>query len=88
MRIGVQGHRYGRVSKELLDEFRMDPTAKKQRGAGVSEVVEADLWQSGPFEEWLERAFDHILGVDESSNPRSEDQAMIFVEIGASHLLL
>lgn len=46
MRVGVQGHSYGGVPEELLDKLLVDPSAKKQRGAGVPQVVEADLGQA------------------------------------------
>jgi hypothetical protein len=61
--VGVQGHRYGRVPEELLDELRVDPSAQEQRGARVPDVVETDVGQASLLEERLEGTLDQVLGV-------------------------
>ncbi len=43
MGVGVQGDRYGGVSEEFLDDLGMHALAEKERGARVTEVVEAGL---------------------------------------------
>ena len=53
MRIGVQGHGDGRVSQKLLHELGMDTPYQEQGSAGVPEVVEAYLGQTGLLQEWL-----------------------------------
>jgi hypothetical protein len=75
------------VSEQLLNDLGMDSPAKEQRGAGVPEVVEAYLGQSGPIKERFEGALDEVLGVEGRADPRGEDQAVIFVETSESHLL-
>jgi hypothetical protein len=56
-----QGHRG--VPQELLHKLGMVPSREQQCGTGVPEVVEADVWQSGSFEEWLERSPGYVVGV-------------------------
>jgi len=63
MRIGVQGHGYGGVSEKLLHYLRVHAPAKEQRGAGVSEVMEAHLGQASRLQERLEGAPDQVPGV-------------------------
>ncbi len=41
--MGVQGNSYGSVSHELLDELVAGALGEEQRGAGVPEVVEAQV---------------------------------------------
>ena len=41
--MGVQGNGYGSVSHELLDELGAGVLGEEQRGAGVPEVVEAQI---------------------------------------------
>ncbi len=52
--VGVEGYGNGRVAQELLHKLSVDAPAEKDRGAGVPQVVEADLGQpralKGPFE--------------------------------------
>jgi hypothetical protein len=43
MRVAVEGHGYRGVSKEVLDEFRVDATLQEQGSAGVPQVVPADV---------------------------------------------
>ncbi len=38
------------MPEKLLDDLGLDFAAKKQRGAGVTQVVEAYLGQSSPLE--------------------------------------
>ena len=64
MAVGVEGHGYGGVTEEFLDEFRVDAPAQEQGGAGVTEVVEAYVGQVGFSEEGFERTFDEVFGVD------------------------
>ena len=42
MRVGVQGHRYGRVSQELSDLLGVHVSTQEQGEASMPEIVEAD----------------------------------------------
>jgi hypothetical protein len=63
--IGVQGNGYGGVSRKLLDELGVGVLGEKQRGAGVPEVVEAQvLPYAGAGPDALEGAVTEVRGVE------------------------
>ena len=44
MRVGVKGDGYGGVAEHLGDYLRVDAFAQEKRGAGVPEVMEAQVF--------------------------------------------
>jgi len=52
-----------------------------QRGAGVPEIVKADVWQFGSLEEWLERSSGNVVGVQGPPAVSTEDEPVILPEI-------
>ncbi len=75
MGVGVQGDRYGGVTKHLGDYLRVDVAGEQQRGAGVPEVVEADLREPGPLQQRLEAVLRDVAAVEELPDLRSEYKA-------------
>ena len=69
------------MSQELLDELRVNVTAQQQRGAGVPEVVKADLRQPCPRQERRERTLAQVGRVNKSSDLAGEDEALILIEV-------
>ena len=63
VRITIEGHGYGGVPEQVLDQFRVDATPQEQGCAGVPEVVPADRGEACAVEERLEVAVHHVLGV-------------------------
>jgi hypothetical protein len=56
VRVRVEGDRYGGVAEEHLDDLGVDSSREEQGGAGVTEVVKADLRRPSPLQQRLERA--------------------------------
>lgn len=42
MAVGIESNGYGSMSQKFLDEFRMDVSLEKKRGARMPEVVEGE----------------------------------------------
>ena len=51
------------MGKKFLDQLGMVTAREEQRGAGVPEIVEADVRQPGPLEKWLKRSPGYVVGV-------------------------
>jgi hypothetical protein len=45
VRVGAQSELDVRVTQELLHELRVHTLGEKDSGTGMSQVVEADIWQ-------------------------------------------
>ena len=45
VRVGAQSELDVRVTQELLHELKVHALAEKDSGTGMSQVVEADIWQ-------------------------------------------
>ena len=86
--VGVHRHRDVGVPETLLGYFEVHALAEKERGAGVTEVVEADVGKTGAPEQGLEASVDDVLGVYRSPDLRGEDEVLILVEITHLELLL
>src|SRR5215204_5559610 len=80
VRVSVQGHRYRGVPQKLLNELWMSALREQQGGAGVPEVMEADVRQSGPPQKGLEGAVTEVRWVDGGAVLRGEDEAAGLVE--------
>jgi hypothetical protein len=61
--IGVEGDGYGSVPEHLGYYLWVDVLSEQERGARMPEVVEADLRQSRPLQERLERAPGEVMTV-------------------------
>ena len=78
--VGVKGDGYGGVTEELLDDLGMHALTKKQRGARVTEVVEASLLrQAGPLEDPQEGAAGQRPGAHGLARMAREDETMILI---------
>lgn len=92
MRINVCCGCEGAVSQPYLNPLHGDSVAEKQAGAGVSEVVEANLLQVVLLDEPCE-VFRHIVGTQEIASLVNADVVEVISAIGlleesAEHFLL
>ncbi len=76
------------MAEEMLDEFRVDAATKEEGGAGVPEVVEANIRETGTFQERLEVTIHHVLGVERGTLDGGENEVGILVERPGLELLL
>ncbi len=59
VRVGVQGERDRRVEETFRDHLRVDALHEQDRGMRVTDVVEADVGQSG----FLDQPFPYLVQV-------------------------
>ena len=80
VRVDVQGDADGGVSEHLGDDLGVDVLREQQRGAGMAEVVKANLWQPRVLQERLEGAVAEVRGVYDGLGLGGEDQASRLLE--------
>jgi hypothetical protein len=59
--VSVEGYGSCGVTQKLLDELGVHPLLHIQRGAGVPEIVKAQIWQARAPQERLEAAGNEVL---------------------------
>jgi hypothetical protein len=57
MRVGIERDDYGGVPEHLRDYLGVDALGERQRGAGVVQIVEAEVGDNGAGKEPLEVAY-------------------------------
>ena len=62
MGVGVQGESRREVAQHPGDGLDIYAVLERQRGKGVSKVVETDFWQSRPFQHPVEHMEDTVRG--------------------------
>ena len=77
MGVGVESDGDGGVAQQFLNELRVDSTRQQDGGAGVAQVVETDLWQSGLIQQRLERALGQVVSVERGPDLRGEHEAVL-----------
>ena len=73
------------MAQELLDVLRVHFFSEKQRGTGVPEIMEADVWELRPLQERRERTSPQLRRVDGSASVRGEDEPLVFITV-SQHL--
>ena len=77
MAVQVQGDARFGVAQSAADDENRHPLIEHQRCCRMPEIVEADLWEPGGFEQRFEVAVEKIPGVERSADGVGEDQAML-----------
>ena len=62
MGVGVQGESSGEVAQHSGDGLDIYAVLERQRGEGVSKVVETDFWQTCPLQHPVEHMEDTVRG--------------------------
>src|SRR4051812_6810211 len=76
MRVGVHRDPDLAVAERLHHHAGVVPCRDEQRGAGMAQIVEADIGQPGPLEERLEGT-DDVARLERGAAPRGEDQSPV-----------
>jgi hypothetical protein len=74
--VSIQRDRDGGVPEHLGDDLRVYALRQQQRGAGVPEVVEADLRQPGPPKQGFPVPVVQVVAVRGVAPRVGEDEAM------------
>lgn len=88
MGVGVHGYRYISVAQALLRHLGVNALREHQGGAGVAQVVKANVRQSCPLQERFEGAVDEILGIYGCADGGGEHKGVVLVACAEDELLL
>jgi hypothetical protein len=69
------------VPEKFLHKLGVDALTEQERGARVPEIVQTDVGKTRPLQERRERMLTKVRGVDRGPGLRSEDEALIAVEV-------
>ena len=68
------------VTERLLNHFGVGADREHQGGAGVTQVVEADVWESGASKQRLEGPVHEVVATHGRTQPRRKDEIVILLE--------
>ena len=77
MAVAVKDELDAGVPCEVLYVFRMGAARKKDREAGMAQIVPAYIRQASPTQERLEMTIDDVLSVERSALARGEHKPVI-----------
>ena len=80
MAVGVERQADLGMAEPLLDHLGVDALREQQRHAGVAQVVEADVRQTGPREDRLEHLADEVTIAEKPAVAVTEDWPVGAVE--------
>lgn len=86
MRVSIEGHGYGAVTEQVLDERRVRAASEQERRGGVAQVVPACVRQTRAPEQGFKAAVDDVLGFDGRADGGRENEVRISIEAGPNPL--